>query len=288
MSQQQREDEAMPYVLSDAEVEQMHRDGYVCPIDVLDESEALALRSELEAVETRLGGPLSGHQRNKTHLLLKWLDDLIRDARVLDPLEQILGPNILCWNTIFWTKEAGSNSFVSWHQDTRYWGLSSDNVMTAWLALSPASIDSGCMRVMPGTHLGDVLPHEDRYHQDNMLTRGQEISKGVDEDVAVFMPLKTGQMSIHNYRIAHASGPNLSPDRRIGISMHFMPTETKQIVGDWDTAALVRGRDDYGYFRPTMSPAADFDDEAVEFHAAATAQLSKVLYEGATQNTAKL
>jgi non-haem Fe2+, alpha-ketoglutarate-dependent halogenase len=275
-------------VLSGAQIAQMQEQGYVCPVPVLDAAEANAFRAQLEAVETRQGQPLHGHQRNKTHLLLKWLDDLIRDPRIVDPIKQIIGPNVLCWNTIFWTKEAGSGSFVSWHQDTRYWGLSSDNVMTAWLALSPASVDSGCMRVMPGTHIGEVLPHDDRYHEDNMLTRGQEISAGLDETRAVHMPLEVGQMSIHNYRVAHASGPNNSPDRRIGVSMHFMPTDTKQVVGDWDTAALVAGKDDYGYFEHTMVPSCDFDAVAVECHQRATAQLNRVLYEGAKENTAKL
>ena len=170
-----------------------------------------------------------------------WLDDLIQDLRVLDPIEQLIGPNILCWNTLFWIKEAQSPSFVSWHQDTKYWGLSSDRVITAWLALSPASLDAGCMRVMPRTHIGDVLPHDDQYHQDNLLTRGQQITEGVDDAEAIYMPLQVGEMSLHNYRLAHASGPNNTDDRRIGVSMHFMPTETGQIVGNWDSAALVRG-----------------------------------------------
>jgi non-heme Fe2+,alpha-ketoglutarate-dependent halogenase len=274
--------------LSDAQIAQMDSDGYVCPLNVLGVDEANEYRARLEAVEARQDGKLGGLQRNKSFLLFPWLDNLIRDARILDPIEQIIGPNILCWNTIFWIKEPGTGSFVSWHQDTRYWGLSSDKVLTAWLALSPAGVESGCMRVMPGTHIGDVLPHEDRYHEDNMLTRGQEISAGVEEDRARHMPLTTGQMSIHNYRLAHASGPNAHHDRRIGISMHFMPTETRQIVGDWDTAALVRGVDDYGHFQPTQRPASDLDDEAVAFHKKAAEQLNRVLYEGATENTRKL
>lgn len=278
----------MSATLSQAQVEQVRDLGYVCPIPVLEDDEVREYRARLEAVEARQGGHLVGNQRNKSHLLFKWLDDIIRDPRVLDPIEQIIGPDILCWNTIFWIKEAGSQSFVSWHQDTRYWGLSSDEVLTAWLALSPASEESGCMRVMPGTHIGDVLPHEDRYHEDNMLTRGQEISAGVDESQARLMPLEPGQMSIHNYRLAHASGANHSGDRRIGVSMHFMPTNTHQVVGDWDTAALVRGNDAHRHFRPTPIPAADFDPDAVAFHEQATAQLNRVLYEGATSNTHKL
>ena len=207
---------------------------------------------------------------------------------MLDPVEQLIGPNILCWNTIFWIKEAGAKSFISWHQDTRYWGLSSDRVVTAWLALSPATIEAGCMRVMPGTHVGDVLPHEDRYHEDNMLTRGQEITAGVDDSAAAYMPLQPGQMSLHNYRLAHASGPNNSDDRRIGVSMHFMPTETRQVVGDWDCAALVRGVDQYRNFEATPRPSRDFDSAATAFHDKAAEAMRLVLFEGAAEKPQKL
>jgi len=274
--------------LSAAQVEQFETKGYVFPLDILDEKESTTLRQKLEAYEATQGGKLAPKHRAKSHLIFKWLDDLIRDPRILDPIEQLIGPNILCWNTIFWIKDVGSESFVSWHQDTRYWGLSSPNVITAWLALSPASVESGCMRVMPYTHLGEVMPHEDRYHNDNMLTRGQEITEGIDDEKAVFMPLKTGQISFHNYRLAHSSGPNRAQDRRIGISMHFMPTDTEQIVGDWDSAALVRGEDKFGNFTPTPVPAKDFDHDAMAFQARAAQAQSKVLYQGAANNTHKL
>ena len=275
-------------VLSAAETEQFHTDGYVFPIDVLEASEVADLRSQLETFEASQGGHLEATQRNKSHLLFKWVDDLIRDPRILDPVSELIGDDLLCWNTLFWIKEAGSGSFVSWHQDTRYWGLSSEKVVTAWLALSPARIENGCMRVLPGTHAGDVMAHEDRYGENNMLTRGQEISEGVDEGAAIHMPLEAGQMSIHNYRLAHASGPNNGADRRIGLSMHFMPPDTAQIVGEWDSAALVRGRDDYRHFEPTPVPAQDFDPPAVAFHARAARAIRDVLYADAALNTEKL
>ena len=274
--------------LSEQQVEQFKRDGYVFPIDILDADEVADLRRRLEAREALQGGSIEPGQRAKSHLLFKWLDDLIRDPRILDPVGQLIGPNILCWNTIFWIKDVGSKSFVSWHQDNRYWGLSSPQVVTAWLALSPASLESGCMRVMPGTHIGDVLPHEDKYDDANMLTRGQEITEGVDDDHAVHMPLEVGQMSFHNYRLAHASGANNAPDRRIGVSMHFMPTDTQQIVGEWDSAALVRGEDIFGNFAPTPIPEMDFDPVAMAFHVRAQKAQSDVLYTGAAVNTKKL
>lgn len=275
-------------LLSAGQVEQFRRDGYVSPVPVMPPAEAAGLRQRLEAFEATQGGRLEPGQRSRTHLLFKWLDDLIRDARVLDPIEQLIGPDILCWSTIFWIKDAGSKSFVSWHQDNTYWGLSSRNVVTAWFALSEASLEAGCMRVMPGTHLGDTLAHEDTYDADNMLTRGQAISAGIDESRAVAMPLHAGEMSLHNYCLAHGSGPNLSADRRIGVSMHFMPPDTRQVVGAWDCAALVRGVDRHGHFAPTPVPARDFDPEAVAFHARAAGAMREVLYAGAARKLQRL
>ena len=274
--------------LTPRQIEQYRRDGYVFPLPVLEPHEIPPLRARLEAFESGNGGKLRSSQRNKSHLLFKWLDDLIRDPRILDPIEQLIGPDILCWNTIFWIKDVGSRSFVSWHQDSRYWGLSSEKVVSAWLALSEASTEAGCMRVMPGTHVGDTLAHRDSYHEDNMLTRGQEIVEGVDDEGAVHMPLMAGEMSLHSYRLAHASGPNLSGDRRIGVSMHFMPPDTAQVVGDWDSAALVRGSDPFGYFEHTPVPDRDFDETAVAFHARAARAVADVLYAGAEPNTQKL
>ena len=274
--------------LNAVEVEQFHKDGYVFPVDVLSAGEVANIRGQVEAEEAKHGGKLLPGQRSKGHLLFKWLDNLIRDPRVLDPVEQLIGPNILCWNTLFWIKEADHKSFVGWHQDTKYWGLSSDKVVTAWMALSPASIEAGCMKVLPGSHIGDVLEHDENYNADNMLTRGQELSVEPREEDAVYMPLQPGQMSIHNYRIAHASGPNNAPDRRIGVSMHYMPPETQQIVGSWDSAALVRGEDSCGHFEPTPVPAHDFDETAVAFHKRAAQAFREVLYHGAQNQTGKL
>ena len=275
-------------MLSVEQKDQYEREGYICPIPVLDAGEVDALRSKLETFEAAQGGKLEPAQRNKSHLLFKWLDDLIRDPRILDPIEDLIGPNILCWNTLFWIKEAGSQSFVSWHQDNRYWGLSSDSVITAWLALSPAGVENGCMRVIPGTHRGDVMDHEDHYDVNNLLTRGQEISAPLDEANARHMPLRAGEMSIHNYRLAHASDANNGPDRRIGISMHFLPPNTEQIVGSWDSAALVRGQDSFGNFELTPIPGNDLDLDAVAFHGRATLAIRDVLYADAAKNTQKL
>lgn len=275
----------MPKVLSEDAIARYRREGNFFPIPILRENEVADLRGRLEAFEAAQGQPIQGGHRNKSHLLFKWLDDLIRDPRILDAVEDIIGPDILCWNTIFWIKEARSPSFVSWHQDLNYWGLDAKDLVTAWLALSPATVESGCMRVLPGSHARDMLPHADTFHEDNMLTRGQEIAVEIDEGQSVAMALAPGEMSIHNVRIAHASGPNSSDDRRIGISLHYMPTRSRQLAGDWDSAALVRGTDGYRHFAPTPVPTCDMDPVAVAFHDRAVAALRDILYRDAEQVT---
>ena len=271
----------MLHSLTTTATTQYHDDGYWFPLRVLSELEAAACRQQLEAFETERGGPLQGPLRSKCHLLFRWVDQVMRNKSLLDAVEALIGPDILCWNTLIWTKEAASNSFVSWHQDLNYWGLDTDALITVWLALSPATLENGCMRVLPGSHRGEMMPHEDKYNADNMLTRGQEIAVTVDESCAVAMPLQSGEASLHNGRLAHASGPNRTDDRRIGLSLHYMPTRTKQLIGDWDSAALVRGTDEFHHFTHTPRPTRDLDPASVAFHEKATQALRELLFDGA-------
>jgi non-heme Fe2+,alpha-ketoglutarate-dependent halogenase len=271
----------MAKVMTDAAIAQYRDRGYYFPLPVLRADEVAECRAMLESFETSQGHPIQGAQRSKSHLLFKWLDDLMRNARILDAVEDLIGPDILCWNSIFWIKEARSASFVSWHQDLKYWGLDCDDLVTAWVALSPATVESGCMRVLPGSHRKELLPHDDVYDADNMLTRGQEIAVTVDENQAKTMALQPGEMSLHNVRLAHASGPNRSDDRRIGVSFHYMPTRSRQLVGEWDSAALVRGEDRFHHFAATPVPRRDMDPEAVAFHERATTAVREILFDGA-------
>ena len=267
--------------LSNRAIEQYRNDGFYFPVRILDEVEAAGYRSRMEIFEAAQGGPIGGAFRNKSYLLFKWVDELMRNSEILDAVENLIGPDILCWNTLFWVKEARSEAFVTWHQDLRYWGLDTDELITVWLALSPATKLSGCMRVLPGSHRGELMPHKDEYHDDNMLTRGQEIAVEVDEAKAVSMPLQPGEASLHNGRLAHASEPNRSDDRRVGLSLHYMPTRTKQVVGDWDSAALVRGEDRFGHFALSPRPSRDFDPKAVKFHEKAATAVREVLFKDA-------
>ena len=166
----------MPCKLTEAQVAQYRRDGFCFPVPVFFPEEVIDLRKQLEIFETRQGHVLQGIQRLKTSLLLTWVDRLIRAPQILDPVADLMGPNILCWGVHFWIKESKTIDYVSWHQDHQYWGLDSAKIVTAWVALSPATIESGCMRMQPGSHTAH-LPHQDLFDRTNMLSRGQTITE---------------------------------------------------------------------------------------------------------------
>jgi non-haem Fe2+, alpha-ketoglutarate-dependent halogenase len=151
----------MPKLLTEAQIAQYEAEGSLAPIRVMKEREALALRQKLEAVEAEMGGPLRGDLRHKTHLLFPFLAELVRHPSILDAIEDVLGPDILCWSSNFFIKEAADPAFVSWHQDSTYWGLSSPDVATAWVALTPSNDENGAMAVVPRSHKLDQMPHRD-------------------------------------------------------------------------------------------------------------------------------
>ncbi len=274
----------MPKVLRPAEIEAYETKGYHLPIDVLSPEEVADCRRQLEAYESKTGGPISGEMRHRSHLLFPWINNLMRHPRVLDAVEDVLGPNLLVWGTSFFIKEPHDPGFVSWHQDATYWGLSSPDVCTAWIALSPANKVSGCMKFIAGTHVTQV-EHSDTFHKDNLLTRGQEIAVQVDESKAIYAELKPGQASLHHVLLFHGSAPNRSDDRRIGLAIRYVPTYVQQAVGANDSATLVRGLDEYKNFATEPRPAVDLDPECLAFHRAAMQAQASILYRGTGKTT---
>lgn len=269
----------MPKILSEHEVERFHRDGYHFPVRVMSADEASDIRHRLEAWERSVGGPIHGNQRHKVNLLFTWADALTRHPVILDAVEDVLGPDILCWNANFFIKEAGTDDFVSWHQDATYWGLSDDAVVTAWIALSDVPVETGPMKFWPGSHRMSLLPHADTFHEHNLLSRGQEVAVAVPEEDAVVAPLEAGEISLHHVKLVHGSAPNRAGHRRVGLAIRYVAPHVAQLKGD-DSATLVRGVDRYGNFAAERTPTADMDEAAVAAHAEAMQRQVAALYEG--------
>jgi non-haem Fe2+, alpha-ketoglutarate-dependent halogenase len=273
----------MPKLLSDAQIQAYRQGGYLCPIDALSPGEAAHYRGLLEAAEAAAGGSLPGPYRHKPHLVYTWAQELIRHATILDAVEDVIGPDILAWESVFFTKEPRTEDYISWHQDITYWGLEAEgDVVTAWVALSPSTVESGCMRVVPGTHLREVVAHADTFGEHNMLSRGQEIAVEVDEGHAVDLVLRPGQMSLHHVKIFHGSRPNRARNRRIGFAIRYLPPHIRQDVGA-DSATLVRGRDRAGHFEHEPAPAFDLAPDAVAYHRRAREARMAILMRDAAQ-----
>jgi hypothetical protein len=263
-------------VLDAAAIRHYREQGYYAPVRVMPRAEADALRGKLEAFEAG-AGTMAGKLRHKSHLLFTWLNDLVRHPNILDAVEDVIGPNILCWGSSFFIKEPRNPGFVSWHQDSTYWGLDPADVVTAWVALSDSTAENGAMRVVPGTHLLEQVPHRDTFRPENLLSRGQEIMVEVDEREARMLELQAGDMSLHHVRLIHGSDPNPSGLRRIGFAIRYIPTTVRQVAGSHDHATLVRGVDMYGHFEPEERPDADMSERAVAFHAAVTGAHAAIL-----------
>jgi hypothetical protein len=265
--------------LTEAAVRQYRDLGYYAPVPILTRAEASALRRSLEAFEAN-GGGMQGAVRHKPHLLFTWLNELIRHPRILDAVEDIVGPDILCWGTSFFIKERRNASYVSWHQDSTYWGLEPPDIVTAWVAFTDSAADNGAMRVIPGSHKLDQVPHRDTFAAENLLSRGQEIMVDVDERQAAMLELAAGEMSLHHVRLIHGSDPNPSDDRRIGFAIRYIPTYVRQVAGSHDSATLVRGVDDHHNFELEQRPDADMSSAAVAYHAAVTGAHAQILMRG--------
>ena len=242
-------------------------DGFVSPLDILSVEEAADHRRRMEEAEAEFG---KLHYEYKVHTILSSPYELAIHPRVLDAVEKMIGADILLYSAGYIVKEPHSEGHVSWHQDLTYWGFSEDAEVSLWLALSPATAESGCMRMLPGSHRGGRLKHQVTDDSTNILYQGQTVSD-VDEDDAVLCPLQPGQASFHHGWTLHASTPNRSVGRRIGLNVQYIAPSMRQTKHDKDTAMLVRGEDRFGYFGKDVPAVRDLDPTAMARRAALAA-----------------
>ncbi|NNE23602.1 MAG: phytanoyl-CoA dioxygenase family protein [Rhizobiales bacterium] len=264
--------------------ERYHEDGYCFPVDILSRDEAAHYRSQLETLEARIAGSRVGNkgQLNYPQVIFKFAAELVRHPALLDIVEQIIGPDILVWGGTFFTKEPHTDSYVSWHQDMRYWGLDdTDGQVSAWLALSPVTVANGCMRFVPGSHKGAMVEHNDTFANDNFLTRGQEAAVEINENDTVQVELAPGQASFHHGKLLHASAPNHSDERRIGFAINFIAPHVRQTVASQDFGILVRGEDRYGNFVHVPWPKEDLSKDALSWHNRILNSQNEAMYDGA-------
>lgn len=275
----------MSFALSQAQIDAYRRDGFLCPIPVLSPEETRVERAALESLEAapppNLPRPVGEYLRTTAAVATEVPLRVALDPRVLDRVESLLGPDILIWGCEYFIKEARSDKIVSWHQDLTYWGMDgTDHEVTAWVALSPANTASGCMKFVPGSQRQAIVSHRDTFAADNLLSRGQEIAVEVDEGDAVAAELAPGEMSLHHGRLFHASGPNTTDDRRIGLVIRYIRPDTPVTRRGSDYAILARGADRTGNRINMMPPPGSFTPARLALWDEVVSAQSSVLADG--------
>lgn len=255
------------------------RDGFVTPLTAMPPANARKYRDALETAEARLvtEPDLGKCLRRYPNLVLPFVDEITRLPAITNAVSQILGPDLLVLDTPFFIKEPQTPHYVSWHQDLHYWGLEGEEEVTAWVALTPANIENGCMRFIAGSHT-QIVDHVDTHAETNLLTRGQEVAVEVDDANGTDVVLAPGEFSLHHGRVFHASHANASSDRRIGIAIRYIPTSMRQIEGGNMAAMLVRGEDRFHHFRECRRPSGIFLPQDLEHWREMQGARDKVMY----------
>ncbi len=278
--------------LSAAQIDQYWQDGFLFPLDVMSPAEAGQWRGQLEDMEqawgdVKLPRALNTYKRVNSQCVMPFAYQMATLPGVLDIVEGILGPNILIYAAEFFIKEPNSPQIVSMHQDLTYWGLgATENLVTAWIALSPATTESGCMQFAAGSHKNPILPHHDSYADNNLLSRGQEVQADIADKDRTDIVLQPGQMSLHHGLTIHGSGPNSSSDRRIGFVVRYINPDVMQEVAETDYAMIVRGADIKRNFINYAPPSGLFAERDLKLYEDMREAQRQAMMKGATGKSA--
>jgi hypothetical protein len=264
-------------VLSREQIARWRYDGFLSPFPLLNAAELEECRDGLARFEQWLGAPVNAISatdelkwRTMPYLVLPWAAKLARDPRILDVVEDLIGPDILIFTSTFFIKEAHSPTIAAWHQDSTYYGLEPKEEVTVWVALSDANEAAGCMDALSFRGKPRQLSHVSRVVKNSVNRASQVITEPLDEGTPVAMPLAAGSFSMHHGLCPHRSAPNTANHRRIGLGLNFIATSVRPVGSIKPAAMLVRGVDRYHHFERVEPPQAELDAQSVATHERAT------------------
>jgi ectoine hydroxylase-related dioxygenase (phytanoyl-CoA dioxygenase family) len=240
-------------VLSASQLARLEEDGVLFPVPALPPEALAGFRAGFDAVAAELGDDRRPERFGQWHLCFRWAYDLATYPAILDAVGDVLGPDLLVHSSTAFAKPPGSPAFVSWHQDSYYWGMTPRRLVSAWVALSDSTPENGCLRVLPGSHRRSRLDHTTGHHEHNMLGTGLQVTADLDVSRAVDVRLRAGEMSFHHMDIVHGSGPNTSAGPRIGFAVRYTTPEVSQ-ERPHHAVVLARGTDRHGHFVRLAGP----------------------------------
>jgi len=248
----------MPRLLSPEQIERFQSDGYFAgKFRCLSSEQAAQILNWYEDYEAETKQDVQFQLKLKPHLVLTRLYDLCRNPTILDAVEDVIGPDILCFASTFFAKKARDGTFVTWHQDGEYLGMEPRGwCVGISVAISASNEKNGGLKAIPRSHLKDYKAVRTSDSK-NLLTHKSAIPD-VDESEVVRFDLEPGEFSMHNANIVHSSEQNRSDGRRLTFTIIFLPTRCRPSLGR-KPALLVRGTDRYGYWDADPVPTRDFD-----------------------------
>jgi non-heme Fe2+,alpha-ketoglutarate-dependent halogenase len=255
--------------LTQEQVDQFRHNGFLFALPALTAEEIATCLAGLHRLEAELGCPVAEADvkwRSHAYAHSPWFNDLIRHPRILDAIEDVIGPDILVWTSTFFIKEPNSPTFAAWHQDGTYFGLEPHEQVCAWVALTDASAEAGCMEMLSSGGAPRQLHHAALGLAHSINRAGQTITEPFDDSSPVAMALPAGSFSLHHELAVHRSAPNRAAHRRIGIGLNYLPTHVRVNSPIRLKAMLVRGEDRYGHFELIDPPAAERDAAALAVH----------------------
>jgi hypothetical protein len=255
--------------LTHQQVAYYRHNGFLFPVPSLTPEEVTYFVAGLHRLETELGTSVAEADvkwRSHAYAHSPWFNTLIRHPRILDAIEDVIGPNILVWTSTFFIKEPHSETYAAWHQDGSYFGLYPKQQVCAWVALTDATREAGCMEHLSANGVPRQLHHAPLGLRNSINRAGQTIMEPFDTSNPVAMALPAGSFSLHHELSIHRSAPNHASHRRIGIGLNYLPTHVRVEGPVRCCAMLVRGEDTHGHFDLIDPPGAERDAAAIATH----------------------
>lgn len=242
-----------PSTLTPAQIDHYNREGYVTGLTAFDPETACANSAYFDRLLASLPGD-GAYAINCYQARAAGIWDICTTPRILDHVQDIIGPNVICWASHFFCKMPGDPKAVPWHQDAAFWALAPSRSVTVWLAIDDADAENAAMEFIPRTHNKGQLKWQ---ASGPGTVLDKELVGAEDMGDPVVNALRAGQFSLHADMLAHGSKPNASDRRRCGLTLRYCPPEVRITDPSWAKGIepiMCRGTDPEGYWQHHARP----------------------------------
>lgn len=212
--------------------DQLARDGFAGPFSLGSAAEMAVVGLQLVKSVLARPGPFADDVFLDRHLDSSLVAHLATHPAVLARVQPLLGPDLIVWRSIFFSKGPASKE-VPWHQDGHYWNLDPPTTLTVWIAIDRAHQADHCLEFIPGSHLS-ALPHVPAGPGAQFPETTDP--RSFDASRAVEFPIDAGTFVVFDHRVVHRSRGG-GEARRLALSVRIAPAHTRI-----DPALLPPGR----------------------------------------------